>query len=180
MSSCGIAGCLGGYSVIVTTILVIISILYSNSGTTIIKKCNNISTLAVQSQTQTHMDILTLDFSNNDQKQGNKGKCQFTTLTWLGFEIFEILILVLVGIGMIFGCFKCTQDGRVWIAKWMEARKLAEFETMRLKYEASSTARQESVKIESTELAGYQKGDNFQSDDEKAAATKNWSVVKTN
>ena len=60
------------------------------------------------------------------------------------------------------------------------SQKLAEFETMRSKYEASSTARQESVKIESTELAGYQKGDNFQSDDEKAAATKNWSVVKTN
>ena len=54
----------------------------------------------------------------------------------------------------------------------MEARKLAEFENLRLRYEASSSARQSNVKIETTELAGYQKGDNFQSD-EKAAATKN-------
>ena len=55
----------------------------------------------------------------------------------------------------------------------MEARKLAEFETLRLRYEASSNARQSKLKIKTTELAGFLKGDNFQSDDEKVAATKN-------
>ena len=43
------------------------------------------------------------------------------------------------------------------------------FEKMRLKYEASNTAHQGTAKIETIELAGYEKGDNFQSDDEKAA-----------
>ena len=169
MSSCSIGTCLGAYSVIVTTILVIISILYSNSGTPIIKNCDNIGTQEVQGQTQTHIDILTLDVSSNDQQQGQPGECHCTTLSWLGFEIFEILILALVGIGIAYGCFKCTHEGRKRFAKWMEERKLAEFENLRLRYEASSTARQSNVKIETTELAGYQKGDNFQSDDEKAA-----------
>ena len=133
----------------------------------------NIVTQEVQGQTQTHIDILTLDVSNNDQQQGQKGKCHCTTLNWLGFEIFKILILALVGIGIVYGCFRSTHEGRKWFAKWMEARKLAEFETLRLRYEASSNARQSKLKIKTTELAGFLKGDNFQSDDEKVAATKN-------
>ena len=112
MSSCGIGACLGAYSVVVTTVLVIISILYSNSGTTIIKKCDNIGTQEVQGQTQTHIDILTLDVSSNDQQKGEKGKCHCKTLEWLGFEIFEIIILALVGIGIAYECPKYTHEGR--------------------------------------------------------------------
>ena len=55
MSSCGMVPCLSAYSVIVTTILVIISIMYSNTGTTIIRKCDNIGTQEVQGQT--HVDM---------------------------------------------------------------------------------------------------------------------------
>ena len=57
---------------------------------------------------------------------------------------------------------------RIPTGKLMEARKSAD-EKMRLKYKASNTARQGTAKIETIELAGYEKGDSFQSDDEKAA-----------
>ena len=169
MSSCGMVPCLSAYSVIVTTVLVIISILYSNTGTTIIRKCDNIGTQEVQGQTQNHVDILTIDVSSNEQQLGKEGECKCKTLEWLGFQLFEIIILALVGIGIASGCFKCTHEGRKWFGKWMEARKAAEFKKLRLRYEASNTARQSTAKIETVELAGYENGDNFQSDDVKAA-----------
>ena len=45
---------------------------------------------------------------------------------------------------------------------------------MRLKYETSNTARQGTPKIETIELAGYEKGDSFQSDDDKEARNRKW------
>ena len=129
------------------------------------------TTQEVQGQTQNHVDILTIDVSSNEQQLGEQGECKYT-LEWLGFQLFEIIILALIGIGIGYACFRCTQEGKQWFGKWMEARKSADerkFEKMRLKYEASNTARQGTAKIETVELAGYEKGDSFQSDDEKAA-----------
>ena len=68
--------------------------------------------------------------------------------------------------------FRCTQEGKQWFGKWIEARKTAEerkFEKIRAEYEASTIAHKGTVKIETIELAGYKKGDSFQSNDEKEA-----------
>ena len=147
----------------------------SKTGTSIVRKCDNIGTQEVQGQTQTHVDILNIDVSGNEQQLGEKGECKYKTLEWLGFQLFEIIILALIGIGIVYTGFRCTQEGKQWFGKWTEARKSAEerkFEKMRLKYEASNTARQGTPKIETIELAGYKKGDSFQSDDEKEARNR--------
>ena len=155
MSSCGMVPCLSAYSVVVTTILVIISVMYSNTGTTIIRKCDNIGTQEVQGQTQNHVDILTIDVSSNEQQLGEKGECKCKTLEWLGFQLFEIIILALIGIWIVYACFRCTQEGKQWFRKWMKARKTVDerkFKNMRLKYEASNTARQSTPKIETVKF----------------------------
>ena len=174
MSSCGVVPCLSAYSVLVTTILVIVSVMYSKTGT-IVRECDNIGAQEVQGQTQTHVDIMNIDISGNEQQLGEKGNCKCETLEWLGFQLFEIIILSLICIGIVYAGFRCTQEGKQWFGKWTEARKSAEerkFEKMRLKYEASNTARQGTPKIETIELAGYEKGDSFQSDDEKEARNR--------
>ena len=114
MSSCGMVPCLSAYSVVVTTILVIISVMYSNTGTTIIRKCDNIGTQEVQGQTQTHVDILNIDVSGNEQQLG-EGECKCKTLEWLGFQLFEIIILALIGIGIVYAGFRCTQEGKQYL-----------------------------------------------------------------
>ena len=175
MSSCGMVPCLSAYSVLVTTILVIISVMYSKTGTVTYQQCDNIGTQEVQGETQTHVDILSVDFSSNEQQIGEKGNCKCETLEWLGFQLFEIIILSLICIGIVYAGFRCTQEGKQWFEKWTEARKSAEerkFEKMRLKYETSTTSRQGAPKIETIELAGYEKGDDFQSDDAKEARTR--------
>ena len=77
--------CLSAYSVVVTTILVIVSVMYSKTGT-IVRECDNIGTQEVQGQTQTHVDIMNIDISGNEQQLGEKGECKCKTLEWLGFQ----------------------------------------------------------------------------------------------
>ena len=69
MSSCGMVPCLSAYSVVVTTILVIVSVMYSKTGT-VVRECDNIGTQEVQGQT--HVDFMNIDISGNEQQLGEK------------------------------------------------------------------------------------------------------------
>ena len=183
---CGAVPCLASYATLVTIILVIISVLYSKTGnyTQLARPCNNEKGTQ---EIQSHMDFLNIDISSNEQtgQIGENGECKCSTLEWLGFEIFEIIMLTLLGIGLLYAGFRMTTEGKLMFAKWKDARKTAEerkFEKMRAKYEASTSMRgRGNVKLEpkretkrgskrdSKDLASYEKGDDYQSDDEGEA-----------
>ena len=71
-----------------------------------------------------------------------------------------------------------STEGKTMFTKWKEARKTKEeqkFEKMRARYEASTSRGRTTIKLEpretnrgsrvSRELASYEKGDDYQSDD---------------
>ena len=106
MSSWGMVPCLASYSALVTTILVIISVLYSKTGTyTVARECvNGKGTQEVQGQS--HVDFLNIDISSNEQQLGEKGECKCKTLEYLGFQLFKIIILSLICIGIVYAGFR--------------------------------------------------------------------------
>ena len=127
--------------------------MYSKTGT-VARECDHIVTQ--EDQGQTHVDFMNIDISTNEQQLGKKGEWKCKSLEWLGFQLFEIIILSLICIGIVYAGFRCTQEGKQWFGKWIEARKTAEerkLEKMRAKYEASTIAHKGTVKIETIELA---------------------------
>ena len=115
---------------------------------------------------------------------GENGSCKCTTLQYLGFEIFEIIMLTLLGIAVIYMGFRMTTEGKTWFKKWKEARKIAKerkFEKMRAKYDATTSKRGTSkVHVETkrepkrepkreSDLVTYEKGDDYDSDAEEEA-----------
>ena len=179
--SWGAVPCLASYATLVTIILVIISVLYSKTGnyTQLARPCDNEKGTQ---EVQSHVDFLNIDISSNEQtgQIGEKGECKCRTLEWLGFELFEIIMLTLLAIGLLYAGFRMTAEGKLMFTKWKDARKTAEarkFEKMRAKYEASTSMRGKGnvkleSKVETIDLASYEKGDNYQSDDEKEARNR--------
>ena len=126
-----------------------------------------------------------MDVSSNEIGQmGENGSCKCTTLQYLGFEIFEIIMLTLLGIAVIYMGFRMTTEGKTWFKKWKEARKIAKerkFEKMRAKYDATTSKRGTSkVHVETkrepkrepkreSDLVTYEKGDDYDSDAEEEA-----------
>ena len=43
-------------------------------------------------------------------------------MNWLGFEIFELIVLTLIGIGILFVGFKCSTECKMWYQKWKQSR----------------------------------------------------------
>ena len=143
MSSNRVIPCLLAYSVLTTTLLVVVSTMYWKTVTVTMRQHDNIGTQEVQGKRQTHVD-----FNSNEQQLREKGNCE--TLEWL----FWIIILSLTGIGIIYCGFRCTQEGKQWFGKWKDARNSAaeerKFEKIRMKYVISTL-----------ELAGYGNEDEF-------------------
>ena len=148
---CGAVPILASYSVIVTIILVIISSLYSKTGNyPVPRPCIDGEELQ---ETETHVDFLNIDVSSNEKtvEIGEDGNCKCTTLSYLGFEIFEIIFLTLLGIGIIYSGFKMSTEGKTWFKKWKEDRKTKEeqkFEKMRARFEASTSRGSGNTKID--------------------------------
>ena len=139
---CGAVPILAAYSVIVTIILVIISSLYSKTNTYQPQR-TCIDGEEIQ-QTETHVDVMNIDLSSNGQtgKVDEDGECKCETLAYLGFELFEVIILSLLGIGVIFAGYKMITEGKTWLKKWKEnatEREEAKFEKMRARLEASTS-----------------------------------------
>ena len=139
--SCGAVMCLSSYSVLVTIVLVIISCLYHNSNNYQRTTCT--TGTDCKQAIQNHLDILNVDLSENEiTTKGDNRKC--TTLTYLGFEIFEMIILTLILIGIAYLGVLLMKKGKQWYKKWILARKTAKenkFEQMRARYEASTSKR---------------------------------------
>lgn len=181
--ACGTVVCLTSYSTVVTTILIIISCLYHNTGNYPQPTCSTGKDCT--QEIQNHLDILNVDVSSNEIGQmGENGSCKCTTLQYLGFEIFEIIMLTLLGIAVIYMGFRMTTEGKTWFKKWKEARKIAKerkFEEMRAKYDATTSKRGTSkVHVETkrepkrepkreSDLVTYEKGDDYDSDADEEA-----------
>ena len=88
----GNTACLGSYATLMTIIVIILSTLYHNTeGTT-----------DGNTQIQNHLDIHSIDASNNDIGKNEDGSSTCRPLDWLGFEIFELLVLTLIGIAILY------------------------------------------------------------------------------
>lgn len=134
---CGVVTALSGYSILITAILILISVLYSQTGHSIIETCENgVENQAIKSETQSHIDFLNVDISSNEQ-DCNCAEC--STLQYMGLEIFEIICLSLIGIGLVYLGYKLAVQGRNMISKLKEERAKAEekkFERLRIRFEA--------------------------------------------
>ena len=124
------------YSFLVTGALVLVTVLYANSGTRMIETCKkNNGSGEIKTQQLTHVDLFNVDVSGNSN-DNKTGEC--TTMEILGFKLFETIILTLIFIGLIWACYKIIVNGKHFILKLREKRALEEnrrFEKMRLQYE---------------------------------------------
>jgi hypothetical protein len=175
--------CLGSYSAILTIVLVIISILYHNCGS-LQPICSN-----GKQEIQNHLDILNVDVSSNEVGKMENGTCTCDVIKYLGFEIFEIIMLVVLMLTIIYMGFKIQGSGKIWWNKWKESREAAKevkFHNRRAQYEAttSTSSKRGKVHVEtfvhgkretkrepreprpSSKPATYEKGDNYNSDNE--------------
>jgi hypothetical protein len=78
---------------------------------------------------------------------GGNGTCKCTTLQYLGFEIFEIIMLIVLMLIV----FKIQGLGKTWFKKWKESKEIAKerkFEKMRAKYDATMSKRGNKVHVE--------------------------------
>ena len=97
--TCGVVTSLSIYSSLVTAILILISVLYSQSGTSIIDICKNgmdNQENKIKTESMNHIDFMNVDLSSQNQE------CKCSALEYLVFELFEIIVLTLIGIGMVF------------------------------------------------------------------------------
>ena len=139
--------CLRSYSTILTMVLVIISILYHNCGS-LQPTCSN-----GKQEIQNHLDILNVDVSSNEVGKMENGTCICDVIKYLGFEIFEIIMLVVLMLTIIYMGFKIQGSGKIWWNKWKESREAAKevkFHNRRAQYEAttSTTSKRGKVHVE--------------------------------
>ena len=112
------------YSFLVTGALVLVTVLYANSGTRMIETCKkNNGSGEIKTQQLTHVDLFNVDVSGNSN-DNKTGEC--TTMEILGFKLFETIILTLIFIGLIWACYKLIVNGRHVILKLREKRALEE------------------------------------------------------
>jgi hypothetical protein len=138
--TCGATICLGSYAAIATVIVIIMSSLYHNTGNCPI--CSE-GTTDCRTEIQNHLDILSVDASSNDMGKQENGTCNCNTLKWLGFEIFEIIVLTLIGIGILVIGFKCSTQSKTWLEKWKQSRsdaKQKKFEKWKAQMESTAPA----------------------------------------
>ena len=117
--TCGTTVCLGSYAALMTVIVITMSTLYHNTGNCPI--CSE-GTTDCRTQIQNHLDILSVDASSNDMGNKEDGTCNCNTMNWLGFEIFELIVLTLIGIGILFVGFRCSTECKTWYQKWKQSR----------------------------------------------------------
>ena len=72
----------------------------------------------------THIDFL--NFDSSTQQQTSKEDCHCKTYQLLGFEVFELIILTLVGISICYGFIRLSGEGKNWIKKWKENKASCE------------------------------------------------------
>ena len=109
--------------------------------------------------------------------------CKCDVIKYLGLEIFEIIMLVVLMLTIIYMGFKIQGSGKIWWNKWKESREAAKevkFQNRRAKYEAttSTTSKRGKVHVETfvhgkretkreprqdTKPATYEKGYNYDS-----------------
>ena len=144
--ACGVVTTLSCYSILVTVILIIISIVYSQTGPSIIDTCKNeVENQAIKSESQSHIDFLNVDISSNDQ-DCTCSEC--STLQYLGLELFEIICLSLIGFGLLYFGYKLAIHGRNFILKLREEKAKADekkFERLRIRFEAKGHKRRVSL-----------------------------------
>jgi hypothetical protein len=143
---CGVVTTLSCYSFLVTVILIIISILYSQTGPSIIDTCKNeVENQEIKSESQSHIDFLNVDISGNDQ-DCTCAEC--STLQYLGLELFEIICLSLIGCGILYFGYKLVVHGRNLLLKLREEKAKADekkFERLKIRFEAKGHKRRDSL-----------------------------------
>ena len=175
---CGTVVCLTSYSTVVTIVLVIVLCLYHNSGT--YPTCSTGTTDCSQ-EIQNHLSMV--DVSSNTIGQVGE-PCKCNTLEYLGFEIFELIMLAITLIGIAYMGIAYIGKGKTWFKEWKEARNIAKekkFEKMRAKYDAT-TSKRGTNKVhaetkrkpkrepkEESDRVTYEKGDDYESDFEEEA-----------
>ena len=143
---CGTVVCLTSYSTVVTIVLVIVSCLYHNSGTN--STCSTGTTDCSQ-EIQNHLSMV--DVSSNTIGQVGE-PCKCNTLEYLGFEIFELIMLAITLIGIAYMGIVYIGKGKICFTKWKESRRIAKEKKMRakfVKYEASTSKRGPTNKVKS-------------------------------
>ena len=163
--ACGAVTALSGYSILVTAILILISVLYSQTGHQIIGNCEN-GKENQATKTQSHIDFLNEDISSNAQ-DCNCEEC--SALKYLGLEIFEIICLSLIGIGMVYLGYKLAVHCKTVFSKLKEERAKAEekkFERLRIRFETKSNRKSDDGDSTSTQDKKSPAKFSYEKDDE--------------
>jgi hypothetical protein len=191
--TCGTTVCLGSYATLTTIIVIILASLYHNTGYE--PTCSE-GTTDCKTQIQNHLDILSVDASSNDI--GNEdGTCNCNTWNWLGFEIFELIVLTLIGIAILYFGLRCSTEGKSWYQKWKQSKivakqqqETAKFEKWKAQFDSSTSTtgrgtvhgnkvhsetrvfghglRKPKLEYVEPELASYEQGEPGGSDEEQA------------
>ena len=111
----GGTACLIANSTVASIIVIFLSVLYHYYGTCPQINCDGGEETQ---EVSTHIDFLNCDSST--QQQTTKEDCHCKAYQLLGFEIFELIILTLVGIGIWYGFIRLSGEGKNWIKKWKE------------------------------------------------------------
>ena len=187
--TCGTTVCLGSYATLMTIIVIIISALYHNTGNCPI--CSE-GTTDCRTQIQNHLDILSVDASSNDMGKNEDGTCNCKTMDWLGFEIFELIVLTLIGLAILYLGFRCSTESKTWYQKYKQAKVTAQqkkFEKWKAQFDSTNPTtsskgrgpvnkvytetfeqgtRKPKKEFVEPSLATYERGDPEGSDEEKA------------
>ena len=163
--ACGAVIASSSYSIVVTAILILISVPYSQKGHQIIRNCENGKENQAMN-TQSHIDFLNVDISSNDQ-DCNCEEC--STLKYLGLEIFEIICLSLLWVGMVYLGYILTIHCKTMFSKWKKERAKADekkFERLRIRFETKSNRKSDDGDSTSTQSKKSPAKFSYEKDDE--------------
>ena len=185
--TCGTTVCLGSYAALMTIIVIILPTLYHNTeGTT-----------DGNTQIRNHLDIHSIGASNKDIGNNEDGSSTCRPLDWLGFEIFELIVLTLIGIAILYFGLRCSTEGKSWYQKWKQSKivakqqqETAKFEKWKAQFDSSTSTngrgtvhgnkvhsetrvfghglRKPKLEYCEPELASYEQGEPGGSDEEQA------------
>ena len=110
--TCGPTVCLGSYATLMTITVIILSTLYQNTE----------GTNDDRTQIQTHQNIIQEDASSKDIGNEEEGTQTCNPLDWRGFEL---MVLTLIGIAILYFGLKCSIEGKSWYQKWKQSRVVA-------------------------------------------------------